>query len=173
MAVVVGLLMSEGRRHTEIWGTWRVGYSLLWAYCVYLTSPLWPSYPPYPRLWHCSNGGSKSFGGGRKQVTIRSDKTKPREVEIVCPSYQPSSEELEEDMRVNATLDEAVDALTQPVRIRYINRPKPASWASFGIFLYIPIPLMHVAPVKRTCSVWRAGNSRHRGQHRVPPEPRA
>ncbi len=24
-------------------------------------------------------------------------------------------------------------------------------------------PLMHVAPVKRTCSVWRAGNSRHRG----------
>ncbi len=34
-------------------------------------------------------------------------------------------------------------------------------------------PLMHVAPVKGTCSVWRAGNSRHRGQHRVPPEPRA
>lgn len=58
-------------------------------------------------------------------MTIRSDKTKPREVEIVRPSYQPSSEELEEDMRVNATLDEAVDALTQPVRIRYINRPKP------------------------------------------------
>ena len=34
-------------------------------------------------------------------------------------------------------------------------------------------PLMHLAPVKRTCSVWRAGNSRHRGQHRVPPEPHA
>ena len=28
------------------------------------SSPLWPS---YPRLWHCSNGGSKSFGGGCKR----------------------------------------------------------------------------------------------------------
>ena len=52
------------------------------------------------------------------------DKPKPREVEIVKSDYQPSKAELEADMRVNATFDEAVDALTKPVRIRYIDRPK-------------------------------------------------
>ena len=51
---------------------------------------------------------------------------KPREVEVVHPSYQPSKAELEEDMRVNASFEEAVDALTRPVHIRYIDRPKPA-----------------------------------------------
>ena len=49
-----------------------------------------------------------------------------RAVEIVSPSYQPSKAELEEDMRVNATFEEAVDALTMPVNIRYIHRPKTA-----------------------------------------------
>ena len=51
-------------------------------------------------------------------------KTKLREVEIVRPSYQPSKKELEEDLRVDATFEEAVDALTQPVSVRYINRPR-------------------------------------------------
>lgn len=45
------------------------------------------------------------------------------EVHIVCPSYQPSKAELEEDVRVNATFEEAVQALTLPVRIRYVPRP--------------------------------------------------
>ena len=49
-------------------------------------------------------------------------KTPAREVEIVKPDYQPSAAELAEDGRVNATFDEAVDALTKPVSIRYINR---------------------------------------------------
>lgn len=49
-----------------------------------------------------------------------------RVVEIVSPDYQPSAAELEEDVRVEATFDEAVDALTRPVRIRYVDRPKPA-----------------------------------------------
>ena len=53
-------------------------------------------------------------------------KTKPRKVEIVGPAYQPSDEELEEDLRVDATFEEAVDALTRPVRVRYIDRPRPA-----------------------------------------------
>ena len=53
-------------------------------------------------------------------------KPEPREVEIVQSDYQPSKAELEEDMRVDATFDEAVDALTKPVRIRYIDRPKAA-----------------------------------------------
>lgn len=54
------------------------------------------------------------------------EKRKPRTVEIVQSDYQPSKAELEEDMRVDATFEEAVDALTQPVNIRYIDRPKPA-----------------------------------------------
>ena len=53
-------------------------------------------------------------------------KTKAREVEIVSSDYQPSVAELEEDTRVDASFDEAVEALTKPVRIRYVDRPKPA-----------------------------------------------
>ena len=52
---------------------------------------------------------------------------KPREVEIVNPSYQPSKSELEEDVRVNATFDKAVKALVKPVRTRYVSRPKKDS----------------------------------------------
>ena len=53
-------------------------------------------------------------------------KPKPREVEIVKPDYQPSAAELAEDTRVDATFDEAVDALTKPFNIRYVDRPKPS-----------------------------------------------
>lgn len=52
-------------------------------------------------------------------------KPKPREVEIVRSGYQPTKEELVEDMRVDATFEEAVDALTRPVSIRHIDRPRP------------------------------------------------
>ena len=45
-------------------------------------------------------------------------------VEVVHPSYQPSKAELEEDMRVNASFEEAIKALVRPVRLRYIPRPK-------------------------------------------------
>ena len=48
----------------------------------------------------------------------------PREVEIVRHGYQPSKAELEADTRVDATFEEAVQALVRPVRIRYISRPK-------------------------------------------------
>lgn len=51
-------------------------------------------------------------------------KSRPREVEIVKPDYQPSAAELAEDVRVDATFDEAVAALTKPVNIRYVDRPK-------------------------------------------------
>ena len=47
----------------------------------------------------------------------------PPKVEIVHPNYQPSKAELEEDMRVNATFEEAIQALTRPVSIRYLTRP--------------------------------------------------
>ena len=48
----------------------------------------------------------------------------PREVELVHPNYQPSKAELEEDLRVDATFEEAVQALAQPVKMRYVPRPK-------------------------------------------------
>ena len=46
-----------------------------------------------------------------------------KEIEIVRPTYQPSKAELEGDLRVEAAFEEAVQALTQPVRIRYVPRP--------------------------------------------------
>jgi len=45
---------------------------------------------------------------------------KPREVEIIHPSYQPSAAELREDLRIDATFEEAVKALVKPVRIQYV-----------------------------------------------------
>ena len=50
------------------------------------------------------------------------DKQKPHEVRIVPAAYQPSKAELEEDLRVDASFDEAVDALARPMRIRGISR---------------------------------------------------
>ena len=54
------------------------------------------------------------------------NKPAPRKVEIAHPDYQPSKAALEEDLRVDATFEEAVDALAQPVSIHYINRPGSA-----------------------------------------------
>ena len=50
----------------------------------------------------------------------------PTEVEIVHPTYQPSKAELEADARVDAAFDEAVEALTKPVVVRYVDSPEPA-----------------------------------------------
>ena len=47
-----------------------------------------------------------------------------RVVEVVRSSYQPSKDELEADMRVDATFEEAVAALCQPVEIRHVTRPR-------------------------------------------------
>lgn len=54
-------------------------------------------------------------------------RTKPRTVEVVRSTYQPSKRELESDARVPASFEQAVTALTKPVKIRYIDRPKRAS----------------------------------------------
>jgi hypothetical protein len=51
-------------------------------------------------------------------------KPERREVEIVSPDYQPSKAELEADMRVDASFEEAVSALCQPVQIKYIDEPR-------------------------------------------------
>ena len=44
-----------------------------------------------------------------------------REVEVPGPSYQPTAAELREDLRVNATFEEAARAVTEPVRVRYTD----------------------------------------------------
>ena len=49
----------------------------------------------------------------------------PPVLEVLHPSYQPSKAELEEeDLRVDATFDEAVQALVRPVKVRYVRRPR-------------------------------------------------
>ena len=67
--------------------------------------------------------GALEHGTTQPMSPPRSASTLPPVVEVVHPSYQPSKAELEEDMRVNATFDEAVKALVRPVRLRYIQRP--------------------------------------------------
>ena len=51
------------------------------------------------------------------------NRTRP-EVRLKPSDYQPSRAELEEDVRVEATFEEAVDALCQPVTIRYTDEPR-------------------------------------------------
>lgn len=52
------------------------------------------------------------------------EKPEARYTDILHPSHQPFTPELNEHMRINATFKEAVDALARPVRIRCIYRPK-------------------------------------------------
>ncbi len=59
-----------------------------------------------------------------KRDRIMTEKPKPVEVEMVDSFYQPSKAELEEDLRVDVGVNEAVDALAQSVTIRHIPRPK-------------------------------------------------
>ena len=43
-----------------------------------------------------------------------------RDVEVPHPSYQPTAAELREDLRVSATFEEAVKAVTAPARVRCV-----------------------------------------------------
>ena len=56
-------------------------------------------------------------------LTKTDEQPKPT-VDILHPSYQPSRAELREDLRVDATIEEAVGALLGPARVRYVNPPK-------------------------------------------------
>ena len=53
------------------------------------------------------------------------NKPKPREITLIDPKYQPSAAELREDLRVNATPEQARAALVRPVRIKYAMPSKP------------------------------------------------
>ena len=53
---------------------------------------------------------------------MKTRKTPPkrRAVEIVHPSYQPSAAELREDLRLEGTFEDAIKALVQPAKVRYV-----------------------------------------------------
>ena len=57
------------------------------------------------------------------------DKPKPREVEIVHSSYQPTAKELREDLRLKGRFEDAVKALVRPVIVRQVMPPKTRSSA--------------------------------------------
>lgn len=44
-------------------------------------------------------------------------------VEVVKPTYQPSKAELDADLRVDATFEQAVKALSKPVNIKHVENP--------------------------------------------------
>jgi hypothetical protein len=50
----------------------------------------------------------------------KQDTPEPRIIELPHHSYQPSVAELNEDMRVDASFEELVKAVLQPVRVRYV-----------------------------------------------------
>ena len=50
--------------------------------------------------------------------------SEPAEVDIVHPSYQPTAQELREDLRLKGTFEDAVKALVRPVCVRKVMPPK-------------------------------------------------
>ena len=44
-------------------------------------------------------------------------------VEVAEPTYQPSKAELEADLRVDATFEQAVKALSKTVNIKHVKKP--------------------------------------------------
>ena len=51
-------------------------------------------------------------------------KRKPKTVELVKSTYQPTKAEKEEEFRVNASMEEIADAVLSPVKIRWIDKPR-------------------------------------------------
>ena len=55
--------------------------------------------------------------------------SEPQALNVVRHGYQPTNAELEEDVRVDATFEEAVEVLTRRVEIRYVDRPEDSAVA--------------------------------------------
>ena len=51
-------------------------------------------------------------------------KSKPRKVTLVDSGYEPTKAELEEEFEIDATFDELVRAVAEPVEIEYVKKPK-------------------------------------------------
>ena len=49
----------------------------------------------------------------------------PSTVQVIHPSYQPSAQELRDDLRLKGQFEDAVKALVRPVRVRQVMPPKP------------------------------------------------
>lgn len=58
-----------------------------------------------------------------REEPAKPPKPEPVEVELVRSTYQPSKAEREEDLRVDASFEEALDALVMPVKIKRVQRP--------------------------------------------------
>ena len=58
-----------------------------------------------------------------REEATRLRKPEPVEVEMVPSTYQPTKAELEEDLRVNVSFEDALDALVMPVKIKRVSRP--------------------------------------------------
>ncbi len=51
-------------------------------------------------------------------------RSKRRRVELVDEAYQPSKEELEQDLRVTQGFSVVIETLVQPVEVRRVRKPK-------------------------------------------------
>ena len=52
-------------------------------------------------------------------------KPKPKTVEMVRSSYQPTKAEKEEEFKVEGSMDEIAEALLrEPIKIRWIDKPR-------------------------------------------------
>ena len=51
-------------------------------------------------------------------------KPKPKTVEMVRSDYRPTKREKEETFATDASFEQAVDALLQPVKPRWIDKPR-------------------------------------------------
>ncbi|MCE2559625.1 MAG: hypothetical protein J4F98_13755 [Acidobacteria bacterium] len=54
----------------------------------------------------------------------RTRKAERRVVAVAHPSYQPAVAELREDQGIKGPFDQAVDALTKPVEVKYVKPRK-------------------------------------------------
>ena len=70
---------------------------------------------PFPR---------SSRTSGRLTTTKPKPPPQPRADEIVHPSYQPNRAEFRQDLRIDASFDDAIKALVQPVKVRYVESPE-------------------------------------------------
>ena len=53
-------------------------------------------------------------------MTTKPKSPTPQEVEVPHPSYQPTTKELNKDLRLPGTFKDAVKALLRPVKVRKV-----------------------------------------------------
>ena len=57
-------------------------------------------------------------------MTDNTEQKEQKTVELVKSNYQPTKPELEEEFKIDATVEEITDALLQPVKVRWIDKPR-------------------------------------------------